>query len=144
MRLFPEINLPTIATPRSSQSLKFLPAPNFDFEIGEFVLDSRGRMTFATGREAFAQWCLKTCMTERATRLAYGDKIGVEMLQAAREPTADAVKSAVVRTITEAILTHPAAEYVRNFSFRIEADKLQITFTVKARNLSEFPLTVAY
>lgn len=143
MSIYPEINLPKIATPQS-QRLKYSPAPNFNFATGEFIFDGHGRMIFADGQEAFAQWCMKTCMVERATRLAYSDKIGVEMVDALKQPTAEAVKSSVARAITEAILVHPMAEYVKNFAFRIEADKLQITFTVKGRNLPEFPLTVIY
>lgn len=141
MGLYPEINLPTIAIPQSSQ-VKYLPAPNFDFATGEFALDSHGRMTFADGREAFAQWCMKVCMVERNTRLAYSDKIGVELIDALKEPTAAAVKSSIARTLTEAILIHPLAEYVKNFTFRMEADKLQISFSVKGRDLPEQTLTV--
>ena len=99
-------------------------------------------MILDDGQEAFEKWCMKTCMVERGTRLAYSDKIGVEMIAALKESTADAVKSSIVRTLTEAILVHPLAEYVKNFAFRIEADKIQIDFTVKGRDLPEQNLTL--
>ena len=142
--LFPELNLPTILTPRSQREFKYRPSPNFDFEVGDFVLDSRGRMTLADGQESFAQWCIKTCLTERRTRLAYSEKIGVEMNSAVKEPTSAAVKSAVARTITEAILVHPAAVAVKNFKFQIEADKVRVDFTVQARDLPDVNLSVVY
>jgi len=142
--LLPTFELPTPIAPTSQTELKYRPSPYFDFEVGDFVLDNRGRMTFADGQEAFAQWCLKACMVERATRLAYSDKIGVEMSDALKEPTAAAIKSAVARTITEAILVHPAAEYVRHFKFSMDGDKLQVTFTVKGRDLPEQILSVKY
>lgn len=142
--LLPSFELPTIKIPQSQSELKYRPSPNFDFEVGDFVLNSHGRMTLADGREAFEQWCLKTCMVERSTKLAYSDKIGVEMIDALRQPSSEAIKSAIIRTITEALSIHPAVESVRQFEFKLIADRIQITFTVKARNLSEIKLSVTY
>ena len=142
--LYPEVNLPTIAIPQSSRQQKYKPAPNFDFATGDFILDGHGRMTFDDGQSAFEKWCIKTCMVERGSRLAYSDKIGIEFEQIASKRSPEAVKSALIRTLTEAILTHPAAEYVKNFSFELEGDNLRVTFDVKGRDLPEMNLTVIY
>ena len=76
--LYPEINLPTIIVPQTVRRKKYSPAPSFDFATGDFKLDSHGRMILDDGQEAFEKWCMKTCMVERGTRLAYSDKIGIE------------------------------------------------------------------
>ena len=144
--LYPTINLPTLISPRAQPiEKKYKLAPNFDFESGEFLIDRAGRPIFASGRETFCQWCIKTCMTERGSRLAYSDKIGTEFEAALKEPSPEAVKSSIVRTITETILVNPAAEYVKNFSFEVEGEHLFVTFEVKGREWDEVDrLTLDY
>ncbi len=143
--LYPEINLPTIIAPQTVSRKKYSPAPSFDFATGDFKLDSHGRMILDDGQDAFEKWCLKTCMVERGTRLAYSDKIGIEFETAAKKSSPEAVKSAIIRTLTEAILVHPAAEYVKNFNFELEGDNLRVTFDVKGRDLPEtFTVSVIY
>ena len=142
--LYPEVNLPTIAIPQSSRQQKYKPAPNFDFATGDFILDGHGRMTFDDGQSAFEKWCVKTCMVERGSRLAYSDKVGIEFEQIASKRSPEAVKSALIRTLTEAILTHPAAEYVKNFSFSSDGDELRVTFDIKGRDLPVTTITVIY
>ena len=63
---------------------------------------------------------------------------------ASKKTSPEAVKSALIRTLAEAILVHPAAEYVKNFSFEFEGDNLRVTFDVKGRDLPEITLTVVY
>lgn len=139
------MRLPTI-TPRSKPLVRrYYPAPYFDFESGDFVFLPDGKIKMAIGREAFEQWCLKVCMTERGTRLAYSTDIGTEFEAAMKMPSVEAVKSSVVRTITESIMCHPCAEWVKNFIFRAEGDSLWVTFDVKGRDWSEAgTLTVKY
>lgn len=143
--LFPTFNLPTI-TPRSAPTARrYYQSPYFDFESGDFVFEPSGKIKMATGREAFEQWCLKVCMTERGTRLAYSTDIGTEFEAAMKMPSVEAVKSSVVRTITESIMCHPCAEWVKNFVFRAAGDSLWVTFDVKGRDWAESStLTVKY
>ena len=132
-------------SPRTSSKKNYSPAPKFNFETGDFLFDSAGRIVIADGREAFEAWCLKVCMTERGTRLAYSDNYGVELESATKFNDAGAVQSAVVRTITEAILANPCAEYVKNFSFETSGDELKISFDVKGRDWAEVSrLSVKY
>ena len=143
--LYPTFNLPTI-TPRSKPLVRrYYPAPYFDFESGDFVFLPDGKMKMASPKEAFEQWVLKVCMTERGTRLAYSTDIGTEFEAAMKMPSVEAVKSSVVRTITESIMCHPCAEWVKNFVFRAEGDSLWVTFDVKGRDWAEAStLTVKY
>ncbi len=145
-QIYPVITLPTLMAPRSQPVEKvYKVAPFFSFEIGDFLFDAAGRVIMADGKETFEQWCIKVCATERGTRLAYSDKIGTEFEAALKEPDQNAVKSSIVRTITETILVNPVAEWVKNFSFTTEGDSLWVTFTVKGRPWAEAGnLTVRY
>lgn len=136
--LYPTLNLPQLVKPQSIKPSRLdKVAPYFDFATGEFLFDGAGRIIMADEYETFEQWCLKVCMTERYSYLAYSDKIGVELDDATRGPNIEAVQSAIIRTITEAIMVHPAAEYVKNFAFEIEGDNVWVSFDVKAREWSD-------
>ena len=144
-QLYPTINLPSlVAPPTTPKDRKYLPAPYFDWQAGDFTFDSAGRPIMADGKTAFEDWCIKVCATERGTRLAYSDKIGTEFEAVIHMSDPEAVKSSVIRTITESILVHPAAEYVKDFSFKVTGDNLYVTFTVKGKAWAEASqLTVA-
>lgn len=132
------MKLPPLMAPRTPPAEKvYKPAPHFDFATGEFLFDGAGRPIIADGHEAFCQWCIKTCMTERGSRLAYSTDIGTEFEAAMKEPEIDAVESSIIRTITETILVNPVAEYVKNFSFEMEGDQLKVSFTVKGKPWAE-------
>ena len=133
--LYPQIRLPTLVKPRPvATSQKYYPAPAFDFNVGDFVFDPAGRIVMADEKTTFEDWCIKTCSTERGAHLAYSDKIGCEWIKAMRENDADAVKSSIVRTITETIMVNPAAEWVKDFEFEGSGDELKVTFSVKGKN----------
>lgn len=136
--LYPTINLPTLIAPKvKAAAKKNKVAPYFDYDSGTFLFDGAGRPIYATPQETFEQWCIKVVATERCSRLAYSDRIGTEMRAALKELDIDAVKSSIVRTITEAILVNSAAEYVKNFSFELEGDSLKVSFDVKGRDYLE-------
>lgn len=136
-QLYPTINLPTLGIPTRKQEKKYYPAPYFDFNRGDFLFDGAGRPIIADGRETFAQWIIKTCNTERGTRLAYSDKIGGEFLAAMKMPTIEAVKSAIIRTVTETCMVHPCTEWVKNFEFEVEGDELHVKFEVKGKDWAD-------
>ena len=136
--LYPTLKLPTLITPRTAAGQKkYYPAPYFDYESGDFLFDSAGRPIMASGKETFEQWCLKVCTTERGTCLAYSDKIGGEFEAAMKMPDVEAVKSSIIRTITETILVNPVTEWVKNFSFESVGDELKVSFDVKGRQWQE-------
>lgn len=146
--LYPTLNLPKLAVSRLiSKPDRYKSSPMFDFDTGDFVRDAAGRLVMADGKEVFMEWCQKQCQTERYSRLAYSSKIGVEMDAAMKESGEDpkAVRSAIERTITEALMVHPATEYVRKFEFAPSSgDGLLVTFLVKGRGWDEAPITVIY
>lgn len=133
MSVYPTINLPRLIRPSARQekiSSSGL-SPSFDFLTGEFLL-SGGKPQLVSGQEAFEQWCLKVVMTERNTRLAYSDRIGVEFERIAKMNDPNAIKSRIARTITEAIMIHPRALWVKDFTFSGTADHLYVSFLVRS------------
>ena len=84
----------------------------------------------ADGHRAWAQWCVKTVLTERFAYLAYSGNYGVEIDEALKQPTRAAVETEVERTITEALLADPRTYAVRDFSFEWRGNELYVSFTV--------------
>ena len=145
--LYPTFKLPKMALRQRKPTEKtYKQAPMFDYDTGDFVRDGANRIVMADGKEAYMEWCLKQCVTERGTKLAYSDKIGVEIVKAttgASDPAA--VQSDIERTITEAIMVNPATEYVRDFDFSWDGgDSLAISFVVKGKEWDEETLQVVY
>lgn len=129
-QLFPVFELPEIPD-NPEYDEKYKPSVYFDFETGDFLRDGASRMVPSAGREAYMQWCLKTVQTERESCLAYGDDIGTEFEDMKSLPDQESRESEIERTITEALLVHPATEYVRNFIFTHIGDEIYVAFDVK-------------
>lgn len=145
--IYPTYKLPTLVAPGTTVEQEgYKPSLFFDYDVGDFVMDGAHRPVEGTGRDAFEQWCLKQCVTERYTKLGYSNAIGVELVAAVKAGDIFAVKSAIARTITEALMVNPATEYVRNFRFSWSGtDELKVTFEVKGKEwLDASTLTVRY
>lgn len=138
--LFPVFDVPEISVLTAAKERKYRPSVYFDYSTGDFIRDGSGNMVQADGREAYRQWCLKVCMTERFTCLAYTNDIGTEMIDALAQADRPAVESAVERTICEALMVNPKTDYVRGFDFTWEKDDLHCTFQVKGQDWEEFTL----
>lgn len=137
MGIYPEINLPTLLTPRKSSKYTQKISPKFDWNTGEFLFSPGGKIKMSTPEETFEQWCVKVCTTERFSRLAYSDKYGVELEKISTMSDIEAAKSEIIRTITEAIMVHPQTELVKNFSFKVVADSIWVSFDVKAKSFDK-------
>lgn len=129
-QLFPVFDLPEIPD-NPEYDERYKQSVYFDFETGDFLLDGAGKMIEATGREAYIQWCLKTCSTERGSCLAYSDDIGTEFEEMDDIPDTESRESFIELTITEALMVHPATEYVRDFEFTHTGDETRVSFIVK-------------
>lgn len=129
-QLFPVVEFPEIPDDEEYEE-RYRPSVYFDYAIGDFRRDGAGRIVPASGREAFLQWCVKTCSTERDAFLAYSTNIGTEFERLNNFPDQESRESEIERTITEALLVHPATEYVRDFEFESKGDEIVVTFEVK-------------
>lgn len=134
--LFPVFDVPaTLAADVDSRG-GYAPAPLWDVERGDFVLDGANRTLYGSGYESWVLWCTKTIMTQRWAHLAYSDNAGIEAAEAFAEPDREAVESSFERTITEALLADPMGRTlaVRNFEFSRDADSLWISCEVIGRD----------
>jgi len=129
--LYPVFEMPELIEQQQTQPEPEYPESYlFDFEKGDFVRDTAGRIVIADGHRAWAQWCVKTVLTERFAYLAYSGNYGVEIDEALKQPTRAAVETEVERTITEALLADPRTYAVRDFSFEWRGNELYVSFTV--------------
>ena len=122
INLFPVFEVPELETQTQDRNRLYKPSVFFDFEKGDFRRDGANRMTVATGKEAYIQWCRKVVMTERDAFLAYSTDIGIEGEAALAESDRAAVESALEKTITEALMVNTHTEYVRGFEFTWSGD----------------------
>jgi len=137
--LFPVFDMPDILEEEEDEE-KYQPSVYFDFELGDFVLDGAHRMVKADGREAYIQWCLKMVETERDSYLAYSQEIGTEF-EEIRNDDQESFKAEVEQTITDALMVHPATEYVRDFEFEFVGDEFYVSFVIKGYPWEEEALT---
>ena len=135
--LFPVFEVPEIKISTSAEEQKYKPSVYFDYELGDFRRDGANKLVVAEGKEAYKQWCIKTVLTERMERLAYSSDIGIELHDALKQADRQAVESALIRTITEALMVNPMTEYVRRFEFTWSSDSLYCEFIVKGKEWEE-------
>jgi len=128
--LYPKFDMPDLVEAVEDTSIAYPKSYLFDFEKGDFVLDGAGRIVIADGHTAWAQWCVKTVMTERFAYLVYSRNYGAEVEQAIKQPDRALVEMEIERTITEALMVDPRTELVRDFAFRWYADELYVSFTI--------------
>jgi phage baseplate assembly protein W len=102
----------------------------FNFEKGDFVLDSAGRVVPADEHAAWVQWCVKTVLTERFTYAIYSSDYGAEVERALKQPSRKAVEAELERSITEALLADPRTELVKDFAFEWQGDAVKVGLTV--------------
>lgn len=140
--LFPTVEIASLSRPKQENDIRYKRSAAWDFEKGDFVRDSAGKIKEDTGRDAFMVWCVKTSTTERFAKLAYPNSIGGELEDAKKEKSRAAVELALERTLTEAINVNPRTEYVRDFEFFWDGDNVRTRFRVKGQNIEEFQIEV--
>ncbi|NBH99108.1 DUF2634 domain-containing protein [Anaerotruncus sp. 1XD22-93] len=136
--LFPEFEVPDMDDEEDDAEEGYKRSVFFDVEAGDFRMDGAGRMTEASGFEAYMQWCMKAASTQRYACLAYPDEIGTELEEDMQEPTREAVESAVENDIVEALMVNPRTEYVNDFTFDWDGGRLTCSFLVKGKDADAF------
>ena len=127
--LYPVFDMPDLVEQQQTE-----PAPKygkswlFDFAKGDFVLDGAGRIMIADGYTAWAQWCVKTILTQRFAHVIYSFDYGTELEEALKQPSRKAVEAEMERAITEALLADPRTEMVKDFVFEWEGDTVKVSF----------------
>lgn len=136
--LFPEFEVPDIEEEEDAAEESYKRSVFFDVEKGDFRTDGSGHVTEASGTEAYMQWCVKAVNTRRYACLAYPDEMGVELDEDMEEDTREAVESAIERDITETLMVNQGTEYVNDFEFVWDGEKLLCSFQVKGKEMESF------
>jgi hypothetical protein len=141
--LFPVFDVPSTLAENITVIKKYRPAPLFNIESGDFVLNGAKQSIYGSGYDAWVLWCTKTILTQRWAHYGYSSNAGIEADEAFKEPDRKAIESAFTRTITEALLADPYGRTtsVRNFVFRWLADSLYITCSVTGDDGNSADLT---
>lgn len=133
--LFPVFDVPGILVDDEKPKAEYKPAPLWDFDSGDFILNGAGQPIYGTGYDAWVLWCNKTIYTQRYALEAYSTNAGIEADEAFKQPDRAARENYFERTITEALLADPMGRtvQVKDFAFEWETDSLTITCTVIGR-----------
>ena len=143
--LFPVFDVPSTLAENIRPARMYAPAPLWDFETGDFVLNGARQPLYGTGYDAWVLWCTKTILTQRWANLGYSRNAGIEAEEAFRQPDRRAQESAFVRTISEALLADPMGrtQQVRDFQFNWRIDSLEITCMVFGADGNTATITAA-
>lgn len=128
--LFPTWDTPELVEETQQNTVTYRRSLSFDFENGDFNLDGAGRIKKTDGYTAWAHWCFKTLTTQRAAYLIYGDNYGTDLDDIRRQQTKGAKESEIKRVFTEALMTDPRTESVRDFSFSRQGDITIVGLTI--------------
>lgn len=130
--LFPVFDVPGLVETEDAVGTEYKPAPLWDFEKNDFVLNGAGQPIYGTGYDAWVLWCIKTIETQRYAHYGYSNNAGIEADEAFKQPDRAARESYFERTITEALLADPKGRtiQVKDFVFEWKADTLGITCTI--------------
>ena len=141
--LFPTFAVPKVVENKIPKENRTKKSVYFDFEKGDFSLDSNGEIKTATPYDAWVQWCLKTVLTQRWAFLAYSTQAGVEIEEAFAQQDRKAQESYMEKTITEALLADPyqRTKRVYDFTFVWKTDGVEVTFWVNGLWYQEKELT---
>lgn len=133
--LYVQFQVPPSVQERRAFVVSALPASYtsylFDFEKGDYRLDSSGDVMIAPAEEEHAQWILKTLMTERYSYSIYDQNHGVEFARLAREGgDRPYIESRIRQTITDALRQHPDTVRVEEWVMVWLGDILVVDFAV--------------
>ena len=143
-QLYPVFDIPDLyeddaETEADTQELKA--GPLFDFTTGDFALDGQNRVIFVDGRDLFMIWVVKALQTQVGAYRSYYN-FGIDREGSEDQPDWEAVKSALERTIIEALTANPQVEEVGDFIFDWEGSSLYATFLVTPKNWDAFDVNM--
>ena len=134
--LYPVFEVPTILEETQTNEAVYKGSAYFDFQTGDFATDGGGRVTPASGFDAWKQWCIKTIATQRRAYYNYTDGLGIEGEEAMAQPTAELQQLALETTIRDALLADPYGRTVdvRDFAWSRGVDSIHMSCTVEGQD----------
>ncbi|MGH2351095.1 MAG: DUF2634 domain-containing protein [Chloroflexota bacterium] len=129
--LFPTWPMPqTVAQRQQAQpSVAYPRSYAFDFEAGDFLVDGAGRVPTLDGHRTWAQWVLKTVLTQRFAHLVYSARYGLDLARVLGQPQPAVATAEFQREVTEALLTDRRTRAVSNVTVTRRGDEATATFT---------------
>lgn len=109
----------------------------FDFEKGEFKVNGKGDLMFASPEETCEAWCHKAINIERYSKLSYSNNLGIETNPLELYDSTEAKESWLIRTVTETFFADPLKRIlsVNGFNFDYtEPDAVELTCIVTLKN----------
>lgn len=131
--LFPTFSVPSEIGYEEEKTVGYKPSVFFDYSKGDFAQGPNGDMSIlATGEEAWVQWCIKACTTQRGAFPAYDESYGVDYENILRESDEKLQYALLEKEITESIMSdeYKRTKLVNNFSFEKVVDGLLISVDI--------------
>ena len=132
--LYPTFEVPSEIGIKTEKTVGYKPSVFFNYTEGDFAEGPNGGMSVkATGEEAWIQWCMQACMTQRGAFSAYDKNLyGVDYERILKETDVSLQYSLLVKEITESIMSdeYKGTKLVNNFNFEKIADGLSISFDI--------------
>ena len=110
----------------------------FDFIKGDFVVSSKGSVVVADGYTSWKNWCIKQVYITRFACLAYDWDIGIDEAYINSLNADEAQRTAIERSIIEALMVHPKTRLVSGIAFEAEGDAIYLTFEVYPEQGTKF------
>lgn len=142
--LFPTFDIPEDVADLeelNQEEISYGIAPLFDFGARRFVVVG-GKVAMAEGFQAWAQWCVKACLTERYAFLVYTDDYGIELEAVSDMGTREEAEVAIEDTIIDALEADPRTASVEEFTYTWEGDAVLVSFAVTSAQGSSYPVEV--
>lgn len=94
----------------------YKPAPYFDSELGDFVLDGSGKILDADEVLAYCHWCENVIATNRYAHECYTSDIGIDYNAVFKAKTHEEAEAILESEISEALAVDPygRTKYVQN------------------------------
>lgn len=102
----------------------------FDFIAGDFV--NIGGVTPETeGHRAWADWCVKTVLTQRWAFIIYPDDYGTDLDEVRSASGRSESETLIENEIVDALSADPRTDRVHDFDFEWQGDSCVVTFAVE-------------
>lgn len=113
----------------------YKPAPYFDSELGDFILDGSGKIIDADGVTAYTHWCESVIATDRYNHEAYSSDIGIDYDLVFSAKSHEEAEAILESEISEALAVDPCGRtnYVQNVQFEwVNPDEIHVIVDVMA------------
>lgn len=113
----------------------YKPAPYFDSQLGDFILDGSGKIIDADGVTAYTHWCEAIISTDRYNHEGYTTDIGIDYNAVFNAKNHEEAETILESEISEALAADPCGRtlYVQNVQFEwVAPDEVHVIVDIMA------------